>query len=88
MEKLVHDFEICLENLNDCQQQPLAGLWQIIPDGYHLQVVTALVVVSGSLLITSRLFVSESVLAKRELNIMKRGLEFVDNASERKVKIL
>ncbi|ODN02378.1 Sarcalumenin [Orchesella cincta] len=65
--------------------KPLAGLWLMIPEGYHLQIVTAIVVVSGCLLIISRLFCAhEYVLPKRELKIMKRGLEFVDNAAERK----
>ncbi|CAL8105369.1 unnamed protein product [Orchesella dallaii] len=65
--------------------KPLAGLWLMIPDGYHLQIFTAIVVVSGSLLIISRLFcANEYVLPKRELKLVRRGLDYVGNATERK----
>lgn len=68
-------------------QNPLAALWGNVPASYHLQIVTVVVVISGALLIFSRLFSNETVLPAREVKNLKLALDVVEEVAERKVSL-
>jgi len=66
-------------------QTPVASLWSAVPPDYHLQVVTAVIMLSGVFLIVSRFFQTEKVIPSRELKSLKLALDVVGEVGDRKV---
>jgi hypothetical protein len=63
---------------------PVASIWIWTPPTYHLQIVTAIIFVSGALLICSRLFPSKKVLPSRELKSLKTASDVITKVANRK----